>query len=157
MNPFPSSGLAHLPLVAADLGPIRTGLRDHLERDRIKIAVVDDDPTGTQTVKGVPLVTGWEESELEWAMGEASPLFGILTNARARSEHDARAIAQTIGERLAATARRLGCGLRTISRSDSTLRGHFPAEPDALATGLAKEGVDIDAVLVCPAFPQAGR
>jgi len=47
--------------------------------------------------------------------------------------------------------------VRVISRSDSTLRGHFPAEPEALAAGLAAGGMDVDAILLCPAFPQAGR
>lgn len=149
--------LSRLPDLPADVEAVRAGVRSALEQGGIKLAVVDDDPTGTQTVRGLPLVTQWEERELMWAMATAAPLFGVLTNSRALAENDARAINGTIAERLAVVARTLGVGLRIISRGDSTLRGHFPAEPDALAAGLARQGIGTDAILLCPAFPQAGR
>jgi uncharacterized protein YgbK (DUF1537 family) len=148
--------LARLPPVAAGLD-VRPRVRDALARNNVKIAVVDDDPTGTQTVRDLPLVTDWDERELEWAMATASPTFAVLTNSRAAPEAEARAINMTIAQRLAAVAERLGVDVRVISRSDSTLRGHFPAEPEALAAGLEAAGVHTDAILVCPAFPHAGR
>jgi uncharacterized protein YgbK (DUF1537 family) len=140
----------------ADLGVRRT-VRRALRVDDVKIAVIDDDPTGTQTVRDVPLVTAWDEAELAWAIGVADPLFAILTNSRSLSPARAIAINGEIGRRLPALARRLGVELRVISRSDSTLRGHFPAEAEALAAGLAEAGQPVDCVLVCPAFPEAGR
>jgi uncharacterized protein YgbK (DUF1537 family) len=157
MNQSLASDLSGLPELPRDLEGVRAAVHRRLESERIKIAVIDDDPTGTQTVADVPLVTSWGEPELEWAMARATPLFGVLTNSRALPEDEARAISRTIAERLVAVSRRLGFGLRVISRSDSTLRGHFPAEPDALSAGLAAAGVGVDAVLVCPAFPRAGR
>jgi uncharacterized protein YgbK (DUF1537 family) len=108
-------------------------------------------------VRGVPLVTTWEEAELFWAMAAARPTFAVLTNARALPREQAAAINYEVGERLARGARREGVPLRAISRSDSTLRGHFPAEPEKLAEGLGAGGLPIDCVLVCPAFPEAGR
>ena len=51
----------------------------------------------------------------------------------------------------------MGVALRVISRSDSTLRGHFPAETEALAAGLGSGGLPVDCILVCPAYPEAGR
>jgi uncharacterized protein YgbK (DUF1537 family) len=140
-----------------DTSGLRERLRRALEHDDVRLAVIDDDPTGTQTVSGVPLVTGWEEGELEWAMRAARPTFAVLTNSRALPEHRAVEINATIGARLAAIAARLGVSLRCISRSDSTLRGHFPAEVEALAAGLGRGGLTTDLVLVCPAFPEAGR
>jgi uncharacterized protein YgbK (DUF1537 family) len=136
---------------------LRRRLRDDVRRQRLVLAVVDDDPTGTQTVRDVPLVTDWEQAELAWAMDAAAPTFAVLTNSRAYGEADARECNRAIGERLARLAVKRGIGLRVISRSDSTLRGHFPAEPLALADGLRAGGLGIDAVLVCPAYPEAGR
>ncbi len=136
---------------------IRGWVRSNLEAENVKLAVIDDDPTGTQTVQGVPLITAWDDAELEWAVLAANPTFAVLTNARALAEEAAVAVNKEIGERLARTANRLGVELRLISRSDSTLRGHFPAEPEALAEGLARAGQRIDGVLLCPAFPEAGR
>jgi uncharacterized protein YgbK (DUF1537 family) len=135
-----------------DTAGLRERLRRAIEADGVRLAVIDDDPTGTQTVRDVPLVTGWDEDELAWAMQAARPTFAVLTNSRALPERRAVEINLAIGARLTAVAARLGVALRCISRSDSTLRGHFPAEVEALATGLAT-----DLVLVCPAFPEAGR
>jgi uncharacterized protein YgbK (DUF1537 family) len=142
---------------AAHAYQLRRRLRDAVRRQRLVLAVVDDDPTGTQTVRDVPLVTDWEQAELAWAMDAAAPTFAVLTNSRAYGEADARGCNRAIGERLARLAVERGIGLRVISRSDSTLRGHFPAEPLALIDGLAAGGLGIDAVLVCPAYPEAGR
>lgn len=136
---------------------VRELVRAAVERDDVKLAVADDDPTGTQTVRGVPLITEWTVEEIEWAMSHAAPTFAILTNSRSMDAPAAAAIGATIGERLPAVAARLGCQLRIISRSDSTLRGHFPVEVDALVAGYRRTGAKIDAVLVCPAFPEAGR
>jgi uncharacterized protein YgbK (DUF1537 family) len=123
----------------------------------VKVAVIDDDPTGTQTVRDVPLLTSWAQPELEWAMREADPLFAILTNSRSLTEPRAAQVNAEIGRLLPGIARRLGFDLRVISRSDSTLRGHFPVETEALAGGLAEAQAPIELVLVCPAYPEAGR
>jgi uncharacterized protein YgbK (DUF1537 family) len=123
----------------------------------MKLAVIDDDPTGTQVVRDVPLIADWEEPELEWAMRNASPTFAVLTNSRALDAPQAAAINLEIGKRLPAIARRLDLQVRVISRSDSTLRGHFPSEPEALADGLGSAGQGTDCILLCPAFPEAGR
>ncbi len=160
---MPLLGSAPTSLDALRLPPVRprAGSREAVRRSLrdggVKLAVVDDDPTGTQTVRDVPLVTRWDRDELAWGMAAAEPLFGILTNSRALPQARAVALNAEIGERLATVARELGVRLRAVSRSDSTLRGHFPAEPEALADGLARAGQPVDCILVCPAFPEAGR
>lgn len=130
---------------------------DVLVADSERIAVVDDDPTGIQTAAGIPLVTTWDDEDLAWAMEAASPLFAVLTNSRALPEPEAVEINRTIGARLARLAGDRNIRLRVISRSDSTLRGHFPGEVEALADGLGAGGIPVDGVLLCPAFPEAGR
>jgi uncharacterized protein YgbK (DUF1537 family) len=132
-------------------------IRASLAARRTKVAVIDDDPTGTQTVRDVPVLTTWEDNDLEWALDQPGHLFAILTNSRSLPEREAREINARLGERLARLADARRVDLRCLSRSDSTLRGHFPGEPRALAGGLARAGRAADGVLVCPAFPDAGR
>lgn len=132
-------------------------IRASLTATRTKIAVIDDDPTGTQGVAGVPVVNAWGDEDLDWALADASNLFFIITNSRSMSEARAVEINREIGERLARRAAVAGVGVRSISRSDSTLRGHFPAEVDALIEGLSAGERRIAGTVLCPAFLSAGR
>ena len=119
-----------------------------------KIVVLDDDPTGTQTVHSVPVLTTWEPLELERALNDPGPCFFILTNSRAYPQDRACRINHEIGGHLAQASRNSGCSFIVVSRGDSTLRGHYPAETDALAEGL---GVAWDGTLIIPAFFAGGR
>jgi len=47
-----------------------------------KIIVLDDDPTGSQTVHSCLLLTRWDLVTLKAALADAAPLFFILTNTR---------------------------------------------------------------------------
>jgi uncharacterized protein YgbK (DUF1537 family) len=118
---------------------------------------IDDDPTGTQTVRGVPVLMRWEDEDIAWALTQPEPLVVVSTNSRSLSEEDAVAINLALGKRLAHAASACGVDLRLLSRGDSTLRGHFPAEPRALAEGLGSAAVSVDGVILCPAFLDAGR
>jgi uncharacterized protein YgbK (DUF1537 family) len=131
-------------------------VRERLEESGTRIAVVDDDPTGTQTVR-LPLIADWAPEEVHWALTQAQPLMAVLTNSRALPSAEAVAVNRLLGERLARTAAERRFPLRVISRGDSTLRGHFPAETDALVDGLRAAGERVDFVVVCPAYPAAGR
>ena len=51
----------------------------------MKIIIFDDDPTGSQTVYGCPLLLNWDEQNLEKAFKQSSPLIFILANTRALS------------------------------------------------------------------------
>lgn len=137
---------------AAALGSVR----GRLEESGTRIAVVDDDPTGTQTVR-LPLIADWAVEEVDWGLRQAEPIMAVLTNSRALASAEAVALNRLLGERLARSAAEQGFPLRVISRSDSTLRGHFPAETDALIAGLRAAGERVDFVVVCPAYPAAGR
>ena len=142
--------------VVAGIVSAADSVREALREAGTRIAVVDDDPTGTQTVR-VPLIADWAREEVRWALRQAQPLMAVLTNSRALPTADAVSLNRLLGERLARTAAEEGVPLRVISRSDSTLRGHFPAEVDALVDGLRAAGERLDFVVVCPAYPAAGR
>ena len=64
-----------------------------------KIAVLDDDPTGTQTVHGVPVLTTWSVEDLRWALEQPSPTFYVLTNSRSLPEEEAAARGPPVGQR----------------------------------------------------------
>ncbi len=116
--------------------------------------VLDDDPTGTQSVHGVPVLTRWDTEALENELRDPSPACFLLTNSRALPEAEAVRIARETGEMLARASSNTGIPFTVVSRSDSTLRGHFPAEVDALADALGMPGAP---VLLCPFFAAGGR
>jgi len=127
-------------------------------RSGARVVVLDDDPTGTQTVRDVPVVTNWSVPSLRWALVQPCTTLFVSTNSRSVSATRAAAIAGEVAENLAEAARQVGVGVSLISRGDSTLRGHFPAETDALAQAWARStGRAVDAVLLCPAYLEAGR
>ena len=123
---------------------------------RGRLLVIDDDPTGTQSVHGVPVLTAWSEPDLAAALQDARTVF-VLTNSRSMPEREAVAVSAQITERATAIAADEGFELALASRSDSTMRGHFPQEPDAVAGALEAAGEAVDGVLLCPCFLEAGR
>jgi uncharacterized protein YgbK (DUF1537 family) len=134
---------------------------DALQKIRYKInesgrrlAVLDDDPTGTQTVHGVPVLTTWSADDLRWALERPSSTFYVLTNSRSFPEDEAARMNREISTYLASAATQTGTDFAIVSRGDSTLRGHYPAETDALEEGL---GTDFDGVVLCPCYLEAGR
>ena len=121
---------------------------------RTKAVVLDDDPTGTQTVHGVDVLADWSVGALSAALSAPGPCFFILTNTRSLPEAEAASLVERITANLCAASRAAGVGFVVISRSDSTLRGHFAAELGALEKGL---GGPVDGKIVIPAFFEGGR
>ena len=155
----------HRPVPAADLLGAQPAVLERAGalaeiRDRIqsrgRLLVIDDDPTGTQSVHGVPVLTAWSRQDLAGALQDAHTVF-VLTNSRSLPEREAAAVSTQITERAAAIAADEGFALAVASRSDSTMRGHFPQEPDAVAGALEAAGRTVDGVLLCPCFLEAGR
>lgn len=123
-----------------------------------KLVVLDDDPTGVQTVHDVSVYTDWEEESIRKGFEEKEAMFFILTNSRSFSVEETTKVHRDIAARVAKVARELGQDFMIISRGDSTLRGHYPLETQLLADGLTKnEGVVIDGEIICPFFPEGGR
>jgi len=119
-----------------------------------KIVVLDDDPTGTQTVHGIRVLTGWSVESLQSELRGDQPAFYILTNSRSLPLADAQAMNVEIGSNLNAASLLSKRDLAVVSRSDSTLRGHFPGEVQVLSQAI---GQSFDAWLVIPFFLEGGR
>src|SRR3954452_10943115 len=156
--------MTHPPAYASDAPPVRSEpdarqrIRTALTDSGRRIAVLDDDPTGSQTVHDVAVVTVFDAEEIAAGLdGRGSTCF-ILTNTRSMSEADAVALNTRVGRTLFELSRRLDAPVDVISRSDSTLRGHVIAEVEALdAVRRNVTGRGYDGVLLAPAFFEAGR
>ncbi|MFK4098765.1 four-carbon acid sugar kinase family protein [Streptomyces sp. NPDC019531] len=118
-----------------------------------RLVVLDDDPTGTQTVADVPVLTSWTVDDLRWALRQDSSAFFVLTNTRSLSPEDAATRNREVVRALKEAAKAEGTGYVLASRGDSTLRGHFPLETDVLAEELDA----VDGVVLVPAYIEAGR
>ena len=130
---------------------------------RFKIVVLDDDPTGSQTVHSCPLLLQWDRASLLEGLARPSPLLFVLANTRALAPEAAAARVQGIARALKGAMAELDAAAGPdapaidhwliVSRGDSTLRGHFPLEVD----GLEAELGPFDATFLVPAFLQGGR
>lgn len=127
------------------------------------LVVLDDDPTGTQSVADLPVLTSWEPSDFAWAFaqrigGAPAPAVYVLTNTRSLDPGTTASRNRDVVTNALDAARSVGVALGFVSRSDSTLRGHFPLETDVIAAALQSEtAVATDGVVMVPAFPDAGR
>jgi uncharacterized protein YgbK (DUF1537 family) len=139
------------PVWPEDLLP---AIRREIDARPLSLVVLDDDPTGTQTVYDVPVLTGWEVRTLVDEFNRRTPLFYVLTNSRSAPQVQAVELAREIGANIFEASRQTGRAFEVISRSDSTLRGHFPAEVDALADVLEMRQA---VTLVMPFFEEGGR
>lgn len=119
-----------------------------------KVVVLDDDPTGTQTVHGIPVLTEWSPAALAAELANDLPCFYILTNSRSLPLVQAQALNAAIARNLVEASTEVGKDFVVVSRSDSTLRGHYPGETDALAQAL---GGGFDATLLIPFFLEGRR
>jgi hypothetical protein len=117
---------------------LRQAIKEQVKASQTKVVVLDDDPTGTQTVHGVSVLTEWSVENLGSALQDDAPTFYILTNSRSFPLSAARSMTVEIAQNLQEAAARNGSRYVVVSRSDSTLRGHFPGELEALAEGLSR-------------------
>ena len=118
-----------------------------------KIIVLDDDPTGSQTVHSCLLLTRWDVATLKTALADAAPLFFVLTNTRGMDADRAAAVTREVCVNLKAALADYAGPVLFVSRSDSTLRGHYPVETDVMNAVLGP----FDATLLTPAFFEGGR
>lgn len=119
-----------------------------------KIIVLDDDPTGSQTVHSCLLLMQWDVETLRIGLKDKAPIFFVLTNTRSLSPEAAKSVTQEVCRNLQeAIALESIQDFLVVSRSDSTLRGHYPIETDAIADELGS----FDAHFLVPAFFEGGR
>lgn len=138
------------------------GLREEIKRINEsrgrKIIVLDDDPTGVQTVHGIDVLTEWDEELLGEAFDSPESLFYILTNTRGVGASEAERINREIARNVQAVAAGKGKSYTFVSRSDSMLRGYYPLETDVLMEEVTRlTGKSYDGHLIIPAFFEGGR
>ena len=122
----------------------------------MKIVVLDDDPTGSQTVYGCPLILRWDKQTLANAISDKSPLLFILSNTRAIESSLAEDRTREICRALNDTFKSKNLHMRNvlfISRGDSTLRGHGVLEPKIIEEELGP----FDGTFHVPVFFEGGR
>ncbi|MFK7766698.1 MAG: four-carbon acid sugar kinase family protein [Mariniblastus sp.] len=127
-------------------------IRSSLLESGRTIVVLDDDPTGTQTVYDVPVLTRYDQASLIKEFNEGPPILFLLTNSRAMTRDQTRKLHDQLAADINAAATLANRSVEVISRSDSTLRGHYPLETDTLMQHLPT-----DLVLVMPFFLEGGR
>lgn len=143
---------------APDEKAVDEALARELAASTRKVVVLDDDPTGVQTVHDVPVYTNWEPDTLREAFADPGRMFFVLTNSRGmtapQTEEEHRRMARAIHEASAAS----GKEYILISRSDSTLRGHYPLETETLRATLEGLGESaFDGEILYPFFREGGR
>ena len=122
------------------------------------VVAMDDDPTGTQTVHDIWVLTVYDIKSLTEALQDEEPALYILTNSRSLTTERAQEVIRSAATNLIEAARLVNRQLTIVSRSDSTLRGHFPAETDTLQEVFTQAGQgNFDGICLIPAFPEGGR
>ncbi len=118
------------------------------------LVVLDDDPTGTQTVSNVLVLTKWDLGLLKSVFNKKIPVVFLLTNSRSLNEEATKKLHADITKDLYTASQEAKRDIEIISRSDSTLRGHFALEVETIIQNWGKV---IDFTLFMPFFLEGGR
>jgi len=157
-RPDAAQVFAGLPPARPDDEGLRESIRALRAADDLLLGVIDDDPTGSQAVHGVQVVTVLDEDAYAAALAGPAATCFVLTNSRSLDEPEAVGVTTRAARGLITVAGRRGTRIQLISRSDSTLRGHVMAEVAALqAVRHDQVGRGYNGVLLVPAFLEAGR
>jgi len=116
------------------------------------IIVLDDDPTGTQTVHDIDVYTDWSEESIKSGF-DSSKMFFVLTNSRAFDEQTTKDVHRDIAKKILKQSK----DFIVISRGDSTLRGHYPIETACMNEVFKEAGMGMDGEIISPFFPEGGR
>ncbi|WP_339316654.1 four-carbon acid sugar kinase family protein [Paenibacillus sp. FSL R10-2734] len=137
---------------------VSSQLKRLIQENRSKIIVLDDDPTGVQTVHGVTVITDWSQASIRQGFLTEQKTFFILTNSRSFTAEETRAAHREIAKNIITVSRELNCPYLLVSRGDSTLRGHYPLETDVLRETIEHETkMSFDGEIICPFFKEGGR
>ena len=133
-------------------------LEAEIKASNKKIVVLDDDPTGVQTVHDISVYTSWDRDSIRAGFDEENSLFYVLTNSRGFTAEQTTKAHHEIAAVVDEVAKETGKEYIFISRSDSTLRGHYPLETELLKADYEKNtGKVIDGEILCPFFKEGGR
>src|SRR6187402_219879 len=84
-----------------------------------RLVVLDDDPTGTQTVRELPVLTRWGVDDIRWALRQPTAGFFVLTNTRSLSAADAAARNREVAEACLSAGAEERVPIAFASRGDS--------------------------------------
>lgn len=141
-----------------DIAAVQALLEEKCREDRHKIIVLDDDPTGVQTVHDISVYTDWSYDSIKRGFEEKGKLFYILTNSRGFTVEQTTRAHLEIGETAAKVSEETGIDYVIVSRGDSTLRGYYPLETELLARAEEKHrNRAVDGEIICPYFKEGGR
>lgn len=132
-------------------------LRAEIAKNDVKFVVLDDDPTGVQTVHDIHVYTDWTVESMKKGLAGSDKVFYVLTNSRGMTEAETTKIHHEIIRAVSQAAGELKQRYLFISRSDSTLRGHYPLETRLLKEGMEKDGKKVDGEVLFPFFKEGGR
>lgn len=137
---------------------ISSRLETAIQANHSKIIVLDDDPTGVQTVHGVTVVTGWDVESIRQGFRTEEKMFFILTNSRSFTAEETRKVHRDIASNIITVSKEFDIPFILVSRGDSTLRGHYPLETEVLREGMEEgTGSSIDGEVIFPFFKEGGR
>ncbi len=137
---------------------IRQEICDLNKKLNRKIIVLDDDPTGAQTVQNISVLTHWGKEEIYKAFKDQNIIFYILTNTRSYEHEKTEIIIRGIMDNISSVAKEIGSSFTIINRGDSTLRGHYPLELDLVVDEFnVLMNEQIDAHFIIPAFFEGHR
>ena len=143
---------------AVDRQTVKDMLANELADLNKKIIVLDDDPTGVQTVHGISVYTDWSVESMEKGFQEENSMFFILTNSRGFTAAETKKAHTDIAMNIAEVAKKQNKEFIVISRGDSTLRGHYPLETEVLRETIeATSDIQYDGEVIIPFFKEGGR
>lgn len=145
-----------LPKVEREAVDVR--LEEALNSLNKKIIVLDDDPTGVQTVHDISVFTDWSVESLEEGFKEEQSMFFILTNSRGFTAEETEKAHREIAANILSVSSKLNQEFMIISRGDSTLRGHYPLETKVLKETIESASeMKMDGEVILPFFKEGGR
>lgn len=123
-----------------------------------KFVVLDDDPTGIQTVHNVSVYTDWSIESIKQGFLENNSMFYLLTNSRSMTDNQTTKVHLELTNNVIRAAVETGQEFMIISRSDSTLRGHYPLETELVKQVVEnKTRIVVDGEILFPFFKEGGR
>ncbi len=118
--------------------------------DRAPLVVLDDDPTGVQTLAGIRVLLAWDAERIRAALAGRAAVH-LITNSRALPPQRVTPLI----EDAARAAREAAPDAQIVLRGDSTLRGHLLEEYLGVRSVVAGDRWPV--LVLVPALPSAGR
>lgn len=133
-------------------------LEEEIKNLNRKIVVLDDDPTGVQTVHNISVYTDWKKESIKNGFNEDNSMFFILTNSRGFTVPQTAVAHKEIASNIVEISKKTNKDFIVISRGDSTMRGHYPLETDVLKSQIeSKTNKKFDGEIIMPFFKEGGR